>query len=471
MKENETVKLGPKLTKLLFIVLLGGITPFLDTTIVNVAISTLVKKLNSSVLIVQWVSTGYLLALAMAIPLTGWGAKRFGSKKMWMTSLTLFMVGSFLCGLSWNIQSLIIFRIIQGFGAGLMQPTMTTLLVQAASKEKRARLFITISNFAVIIPILGPTIGGLIINNFAWQWIFFFNVPVCLAALILAWQSIPSANFKEKNRLDFVGLFLLSPSLALIIYSLSQAGLHKSLGSMNFIFLAAGIVLFIGFIINSLSIKFEPIVDLRLFRSRTFSISGTLRFLSGLALFGATFLVPLYCQQILNMDALSAGLLLSFQGIGFILIRWLGKPIERLGPKLSILLGMVLVSAGTVAFTQSGIVASPLLLGLSLILRGTGLGTVNVAISIYAYQDLKHEDVPHGSSAIRIMQQVGGSFGVAVLAIILQSQSGHTGKAAAFNITFWWSIGFILVAFLLALLLPEIKPLKRDKLNEAEADN
>ncbi len=452
--KDESTKLGPELTKLLFIVLLGGITPFLDTTIVNVAIDTLIKKLGSPVSMVQWVSTGYLLSLSMAIPLTGWGAKRFGSKQIWLFGLTLFMSGSILSGAAWNIQSLILFRIFQGFGAGLMQPTMTTLLVQAARKEKRVNLFIAISNFAVVIPIFGPLIGGLIINNLSWRWIFFVNVPICLTALILAVFGIPSAKKKEKDKLDLTGLFLLSPSLAMIIYSLGQAGLQTSFNLTDIFILASGLLLFTGFMAHSLLTRAEPIIDLGLFRSRSFGIAASLRFLSGLALFGATFLVPLYYQQVRGMSPLSAGLQLSLQGIGVILIRWVGKPIDRLGPKRSILLGMLLVSAGTFAFTRAGVFASPVLLGLSLVIRGMGLGTVNIAISISAYQDLKHDEVPHASSAIRIMQQLGGSFGVSTLAVILESQMSHAGKADAFNHTFWWSIGFSLVAFLLAFLLP-----------------
>jgi EmrB/QacA subfamily drug resistance transporter len=450
---NQT-KLGPELSKLLFIVLLGGITPFLDTTIVNVAIETLVRKLGAPVSVIQWVSTGYLLSLAMAVPLTGWATKRYGGKRVWILALSLFMFGSILSGLAWNAQSLILFRTIQGFGAGLMQPIMITLLVQAASKEKRARIFITISNFAVIVPIFGPTIGGLIVNHLSWRWIFFFNVPICSLAILLAARGIPHAGPGGKNRLDVAGLLLLSPSIALIIYSMSHTGLNKSFGTTDIVFLACGSLLFAGFIINSLLVKHEPIIDLRLFGSRSFAVSGLLRFLSGFAVFGATFLVPLYCQEIRGMSALSAGLFLSLQGIGFILIRWIGKPIERLGPKRSVLLGMALVAAGTFAFTQTGDIVNPVLLGASLVLRGTGLGAVNVSISVSAYQDLRHEDVPHASSAIRILQQLGGSFGVAIFAVILESGLGSVEPVAAFNDAFWWSIGFTVVAFLAGWLLP-----------------
>jgi hypothetical protein len=241
-------------------------------------------------------------------------------------------------------------------------------------------------------------------------------------------------------------LLLLSPSIALIIYSMSHTGLNKSFGTTDIVFLACGSLLFAGFIINSLLVKHEPIIDLRLFGSRSFAVSGLLRFLSGFAVFGATFLVPLYCQEIRGMSALSAGLFLSLQGIGFILIRWNGKR--------SVLLGMALVAAGTFAFTQTGDIVNPVLLGASLVLRGTGLGAVNVSISVSAYQDLRHEDVPHASSAIRILQQLGGSFGVAIFAVILESGLGSVEPVAAFNDAFWWSIGFTVVAFLAGWLLP-----------------
>jgi EmrB/QacA subfamily drug resistance transporter len=330
-----------------------------------------------------------------------------------------------------------------------MQPTMTTLLVQSASPDQRAGVFIATSNFAVIIPILGPTIGGLILNAVHWRWVFFINVPLCIAAFVLALRCIRDPGRRSAVRFDFLGLVLLSPSLALILLGLTPGSSHGFNAA-----LWTGLALLALFVVRTWRTRVEPILDLRLFRSRTFLVSGVLRFLSGFALFGATFLIPLFCQQVRGMSALSSGLLLSLQGVGFVLVRWIGKPLDRLGPKRSVIVGLILVGAGTLAFTQSGSLAWAGLLGLSLVLRGGGLSMVNVAISVIAYDGLSHDDIPQASGAIRLLQQLGGAFGVAVLAYVLQACLKLGDAAAAFDVAFWWSIGFIAIALVFSAFLP-----------------
>ena len=459
-------QLDPALKKLIFILLLGGMAPLVDTTIVNVAINTLQKELQAPVSVIQWVNTAYLLALAMAIPVTGWAVKRFGGKTMWLFSLSLFLIGSILCGLAWNATSLIIWRVVQGVGAGLMQPVMMTLLTTAAGKTRLGRAITLATLFAVIVPIFGPAVGGLIVKNMNWNWIFFVNIPICSLALFLAWKGIVKDKPQGNIRLDILGLILLSPSMALIIYSLSQATLHKSFTDPPIITLfIAGLLLLCGFIANALRNKSEPVINLRLFKSRQFSVAAILFSLSGLSFFGASFLIPLYFQRIYKTDALMAGLFLSLQGIGSLLSRWVGKYIDKTGPKPIILIGMVAATAGTFIFTQSNLNTNIILLDISLVVRGFGLSAANIAIMAAAYQDLPQELLPDASSATRIMQQIGGSFGVAIIAIILQrktleSQVGQNQQVHAFNNAFSWTLGFTLVAFLLAWVLPNTQRAK-----------
>src|SRR5690349_993639 len=213
-----------ELRRLAAVVVLGTIMSILDTTIVNVAIETLGRDLHASLSSIQWVATGYLLALATVIPLTGWAMERFGGKRMWMISVTLFMAGSALCGLSWSVESLIVFRVLQGFGGGMILPIGQAILAQAAGPQRMGRVMSVIGVPTLLGPVLGPVIGGLIVDHFSWRWIFFVNLPVGAIALALAYRILPRAERVGNTRLDVRGMLLLSPGLALLIYGLSQVG-------------------------------------------------------------------------------------------------------------------------------------------------------------------------------------------------------------------------------------------------------
>ena len=446
------------------ILLIGAIAPFLDGTIVNVAVNSLGTSFQVSVSTIQWVMTGYLLALAMTIPLSGWAIERFGGKQTWIFSLALFLFGTVLAGAAWNISSLITFRIIQGASAGLMIPGMFTLLIQGAGQKQLGRMITIAYLIAVIVPILGPVIGGLIVSNLSWRWIFYVNVPLCVIGLVLAWRGMTATSPDRKRSLDIIGLVLLSPALAAIVYGLSEAGTHQSFNSPNVVIpIIIGVILLLAFVWHALRKRSEAIIDLHLFRRRSFSISASLLFLSGLSLYGALLLTPLYYQQVRGQSALIAGLILSLQGVGTLLTRPIGNFIGRIGPKPIIIVGMALAALGTLAFTQAGISTNGVLLGVSLVVRGGGLGAASIAMATAAYQGLEHEEVPHATSAVRILQQIGGSFGTAVIVVILQQQiagqaAGVVGQAIAYDNTFWWALGFTMLGFILALFLPGRKP-------------
>jgi EmrB/QacA subfamily drug resistance transporter len=452
-------RLDPGLVKLIIILLAGAIPSLLDTSIVNVAIAALGSGLHASVSSVQWVITGYLLAFAMVIPLSAWALARFGGRAVWMSSLAVFLAGSVACGAAWNIGSLIAFRVVQGAGAGMMAPLVTTLLVQAAGGRQIGRLMSAVSLPVVIVPILGPVVSGLIISNLSWRWIFFVNVPMCLAGLVLAWRGLSSAPSGARERFDVAGLLLLSPGLAGVLYGLAQASIDGGFGhAMVIVPVAAGAALIAGFAWHALRTP-APLIDLRLLRARAFAAASGVLFLAGLSLFGAMLLLPLYFQEVRGDSALTAGLLLVPQGVGSLLPRTLaGRLTDRIGPRLVTVAGIALAAVGTIPFALAGPHTSEVLLGAALIVRGAGLGTATIAVMAGAFQGLDRGEIPHASSVTRIVMQVGGAFGAAVLvAVILGGQvAGHAGAeglAVAFGHTFWWCLGFTALALVPALLL------------------
>lgn len=461
--ESPDQGLDPGLRNLTWILVIGALAPALDTTIVNVALASLGRELNAPVQTIQWVITGYLLAMAMAMPVTGWLVERYGGKRMWMSSLALFLAGSVLSGAAWNADSLIVFRVIQGVGGGLMTPIVVTLLVQAAGPGRLGSLMAIASLPVVVVPIFGPVVGGLIINNLSWRWIFYVNVPICLAALFLAWRGIRSGSpASNKRPLDVLGLLLLSPGLASIIYGLSKVTAHNGFAdSAVLVPLAIGLVLVGAFAVHALRMGEGTLINLRVFRVRSYAAAVSVLFLAGLSVYGPLLLLALYYQQVQGQTALVTGLLLAPQGIGSLLPRTVvGKLTDRIGPRLLVVAGLLLTILGTLAFTHAGPTTSGLLLAGSLLVRGAGLSSVTIAVMAGAFQGVPRQEVPDASSTTRIVQMLGGSFGAAVLAVILAQHLTNNGvvnlasRGAAFDVAFWWAIGFGLLALLPALVLP-----------------
>nr|BFE60269.1 MDR family MFS transporter [Dactylosporangium thailandense] len=438
-------------------VLVGAVAVILDSTIVSVALHELGGDLHADVGTIQWVSTAYLLALGVVIPLVGWLQSHLGAKRLWMAALTVFLLGSVLCSFAWDAPSLIAFRVVQGLGGGVMMPLLTTIVMQAATGPDRARLMSTVALPAAVGPILGPVIGGLILGVGDWRWLFLVNVPLCLAGLFLAWRMIPADGPARRAPLDAVGLILLSPSLVALLWGLSNVTKPGGFGRADVLApLIAGAALLVAFVLWALHRRGAALVDLEVLRSRpTWAASG-LMFLSGASLYGAMLLLPLYWQQLRGTDALGAGLLLIPQGVGSLLSRSVaGRLMERFSARSVTVFGFLLVGLGTVPFAFAGAHTATWWLLATLFVRGLGMGIVMIPLMTVAFVGLEREQVPHASTVTRIAQQVGGSVGVALLAVILATSATRTGSlASAFDIAFWWTVGFTGIALVLALLLP-----------------
>ncbi|MFI0743263.1 MDR family MFS transporter [Streptomyces sp. NPDC021100] len=464
-------RLDPTLIRLGVILVIGAIASMLDATIVSVAIDGLSREFDTDISTIQWTSTGYLLALSVVIPLTGWAVERFGARRVWLFSLAAFLVGSALCGAAWSVGSLIAFRVVQGIGGGLISPVMQTILVRAAGPKRIGRIMSIVAVPGHLAPIVGPLVGGAIMDTISWRWIFYVNVPICLIALLLAWRGVPRDQddpARDAPRLDTLGLCLLSPGLAALIYGLSQTSRPEGFGSTPVVLsLAIGVVLLVAFAAHALRTRVTPVIDLRLFRHRPFTVATLLMFLGGMSVFGAMLLMPLYYQQVRGKSALDAGLLLAPQSIGTIVaLTYVGRLTDRIGARPIVLAGVTIGVGGTLAYTQVQPDTSIWLLSASLLIWGIGIAASMVPIMSAAYQGLEPAAIPRATSAISVVQRLGGSFGTAVLAVILQRQIAHhtdggrPGPAAltkAFDTTFWWVLGFTALTIVPALLLPRAR--------------
>ena len=455
----------PSLVQIIAVVMLGALMMQLDMTMTTIATRALVRDFGSTLTTIQWVTTGYLLAMASTIPLAGWALERFGARPVWMTSIAVFLLGSVLCGLAWSPGSLIGFRVLQGLGAGMVMPVGQAVLVQAAPADKFGRVMAAMGVPAMVGPVAGPVLGGVLVTSLSWHWIFYINIPVCLAALALSARSIPSATAPGRSRLDWLGLLLLSPGCAAIVYGFAQTSQYHGFGSAHVLIpLAAGAILLAGFTLNALHID-HALIDLRLFARRAFASASATMFASGFVLFGAMGVLPLYYQLARGDSAQHAGLLLIPLGIGMGLSLLIaGRLSDKMAPRPIALAGLAFTALGTYAYTQLSAGTSQLLLGTAQVASGLGTGATLVPIMSAAFRGLEDAAVPRASSSIRIMQQLGGSFGSAALFIIVAHQlTTHTptaaGLAAAFSATFWWVLAFTGAMLIPILFLPgTIKP-------------
>jgi EmrB/QacA subfamily drug resistance transporter len=455
-------KIDPAVLKSALILIVGALAVIFDTTIVSVALHTLAARLHTSLPVIQWVTTGYLLALGIAVPLSTWGLQRFGGKRLWMFALSVFLVGSVGASLAWDAGSLIAWRVVQGAGGGLMLPVLTTLIMQAARGKALGRTITIVALPALLGPILGPLVGGAILTHLSWRFMFWVNVPFCVIGLILAARFMasdaPSSGpGTTRPRLDVPGLILLTPAVSAVILGLTNAGRVAGFAHPDVIIpVLAGTALLAAFTVYALR-RARPLVDIRLLARRPVASASAVLFFSGFALYGAMLLLPLYYQEVRGASALTAGIMLVPQGIGTLLSRSAaGRLTDKIGARPVAVGGFVIVALATIPFAVAGAHANAWLLALALVARGFGLGAVTIPVMAVAYVGLDRQQIAHSSVLTRTTQQIGGSFGTAVLAVILESAvTGHGGNLpAAFGIAFWWSAGFSLLAVLLSCWLP-----------------
>jgi EmrB/QacA subfamily drug resistance transporter len=468
------------------VVVLGTIMSILDTTIVNIAINHLSSDFDAPLPTIQWVATGYLLALATVIPLTGWAADRFGTKRLYMTSLVLFLAGSALSGMAWSAHSLIAFRVLQGLGGGMIMPAGMTILTQAAGPQRVGRVMSVVGAPMLIGPILGPVLGGWLVDDVSWRWIFYVNIPIGAVALVLASRILKPDKPQPRHKLDLLGLLLLSPGLAALVYGLAETGSQGGFeGAKAILPTLAGIALIAAFVWHALRAT-DPLIDVRLFSRRVPAVSGITMSLFAAAFFGAMLLLPLYYQVARGQSALDAGLLMIPQGVGAALMMPVGgRVVDRTGAARVVLPGLVFVLLGFGTFTQVGADTSYVLLGAASFVSGLGIGLAMMPTMAAAYQTLGHAEVSRATTAFNIVQRGFGALGVALMSVILASQladrlpgAANAGQglqaaqsippqaraalapavADAFGHTYTWAFALIVLAAIPALFLPRSKP-------------
>ena len=432
--DTASDKLDRGVLKIAGVVVLAAIMSILDITVVSVALPTFQREFHASYATVAWTMTAYTLALATVIPLSGWAADRFGTKRLYLISIALFVLGSTLCSVAPGIGALIAFRVLQGLGGGMLMPVGMTILTRAAGPERVGRVMALLGVPMLLGPIFGPILGGWLIQAASWHWIFLINVPIGLVGLAFSLRVLPKDRPQPGESFDFLGMVLLSPGLALFLYGMSSIPSAGTVAATTVLVPGViGLLLVAGFVAHALRTP-RPLLDLRLFANRNFTAAVITMMLFVIAFMGSMLLFPSYFLQVRGETTLNAGLLIAPQGLGAMLMMPIaGKLTDRSGPGKLTLIGIVLIVLGMVVFTQITADTSYVLLLSALFVCGLGLGLVMMPVMSAALATLADHQIARGSTMANIVQQTFGSVGTAVMSVLLTGQVLADPAATAYS--------------------------------------
>lgn len=414
-------KLDAGVLKIAGVVVLGSIMSILDVTVVGVAQNQFQAQWGASPALVAWTMTAYTLALAAVIPVTGWAADRFGTKRLYMTSILLFVLGSVLCATAWDIGPLIAFRAIQGLGGGMLMPLGMTILTRAAGPERIGRVMAVLGIPMMLGPIGGPILGGWLIDAVSWHWIFLINLPIGLIALAYAFMALPKDAPTPSETFDIVGFLLLSPGLAMFLFGVSSIPETGTVWSFKVLFWALlGLVLCVAFVFHALHRADHPLIDLHLFKNRDLTVAIVTMAIFAIAFFGVMLIFPQYFIGIRGKTPMQAGLLGAAMGVGsMITMPVAGALTDKFGPGKFVLSGLVLICAGLVPLTMLDSNTSFWITTLSFLVMGLGMGMTMMPTFTAALRTLKDHQIARGSTMMNITQQVAASIGTAVISVLL----------------------------------------------------
>ncbi|MFI0357286.1 DHA2 family efflux MFS transporter permease subunit [Actinomadura sp. 9N407] len=467
------------------VLVLGGIMATLDMTVVNVALASLAGDFDAPLATIQWVATGYSLALGAVIPVSAWAIGRFGAKRLYLSAIALFAAGSLLAGLAWNIETLIAFRVLQGLAGGLIMPVGMTILIRAAEPDRLGRLMSTLGLAILVGPLAGPVLGGWLIDAVSWRWMFFINLPIGALVLVLASRMFPADAARSPKRLDVPGMLMLSPGLAALIYGVTAGGERGEFGSAAVLVpILGGLALIAAFVGRALTVR-DPLLDLRPFRDRSFAAATGTMALFATGYFGSMLLLPLYFQVVRGETATMAGVLgIPMALASGTMMQFAGWLADKFTPGRTVPVSITIGASGFGLFAyQLSADGSYWGLAGALLLMGAGGGSTMMPLMTAATRRMSKDQAPAASTTINLINTTMGAVGMAIASVLLSGAMASRvplaaegglqalqrlsadaraaiapGLAEAFQHTYVWAVALMALSLLPALLLP-----RRDK--------
>ncbi|MGQ9426272.1 DHA2 family efflux MFS transporter permease subunit [Gilvimarinus sp. F26214L] len=408
---------------------IGSFMVMLDTTVANLALESIRADFQSDLATIQWTITAYLIALAVSLPTSGWMCRRFGSGRVWAAALLVFVGSSAFCALAPGPVELVLGRLLKGLSGGLLVPAGQAIIGATAHPRQLGRVVGTLGFAIALGPALGPAVGGAVLEVASWRWLFWFNVPVGMVALVIARGLIPPGQQQPERPLDFRGLFLLGLGLPLLLFGAAETG-SAGLSKTSVLAMILGAVLVAAFALSSSRVA-HPLLDLGLLRRGGF-LAGTLTAgLTGASMYGGLLLIPLWFQLVLDLSTTATGTMLLLMGLGTaVALPLAGALTDRYGPGNISLLGALAVLASVVPFVLPMELSWVLLAGL-MVLRGFGLAWAQMPAMTAAYNAVNAEQMGDAAAMVNISQRIGGALG-AVLVVIVLNGGGAESYGQAF---------------------------------------
>jgi EmrB/QacA subfamily drug resistance transporter len=453
---QQSDRLDRRVRKIVLVAALGSFLAQLDATVVNVSLASLAIDLHSTLPVIQWVTSGYLLALALMLPLNGWLVERIGAKRLYVVCFSAFTVASVLCALSWSANSLIAFRVLQGMSGGLMAPMAQLTIARTAGKH-----FMRVVGYVAVPvlpgPVVGPVIAGAILQHASWHWLFLINLPIGVLAVVLAALFLPNDNdtAASARELDLTGFLLLSPGLVLFLYGSDHLREHAGIVAV-----LISIVLLAAFLWKAWKKGGRALIDLQLFRTRVFSASAVTQFTSNGLLFAGQMLIAVYLIRAVGESPSTTGWLMAPLGLGMMCTyRWLEKLTQRFGVRGTSAGGAVIAFVGTLPLLYlSSQHCNLSILAITLFIRGMGMSAVGVPPISAAYSSVRREELPMATTSLNIVQRLGGptltTLCATVLGWRLAAVPSQGAVARAFTASFVLLCGLHALLILAAVRLP-----------------
>ncbi len=419
----------------LSVVIIGTFMVMLDTTIVNIALPRIITVFGASVDDAQFVLTGYMLALAVIMPATGYLTDTFGTKRIYLISMLFFTLGSALCGLAWGVPSLILFRVMQGLGGGMLMPLGTTIIFKVVPPRERGSVMGLFGLPMLLAPVLGPTLGGYLVEYVDWRVIFTLNIPVGILGLVLCSALLRETDTRPNLRFDWRGFFLSGTGFSALLYGLARAPPDGWTALSSVVLLGGGTLIIIAWIFVEL-VEPQPLLELRVFNNRVFSLATAVSFVITAGMFSSMFLLPLFLQNFRGLGAMESGLLMFPQALASgIMMPISGRLFDRIGPRPLITTGLLLLGFSTWQLVQLDTTTADSTIRNILMLRGFSMGLVMMPAMTTAMNTLAGPLVARGSSLTNVLRQLFGAFGTAIFASLLSSRQAFHQAMLAQTVT------------------------------------